>query len=228
MERITILMGHYGSGKTEIAVEKALMSAQNGRKTTLVDLDVINPYFRSGEQAGVLEEAGVSVVMPVFEGYNVDVPSLPPQVNRIFADQESRFILDAGGETGGAAVVGSFARQLAQEDAAAYAVVNTLRPWCDTVAHIAGMIDKLTSRSRLPIAGIIHNTSLARQTTPEQVVAGQRLAEEAGAALGIPVVEIYAQPAILAALPEDFQAAYAAELRPLHLRMRPDWLDETL
>jgi len=227
MARITVLMGHYGSGKTEISLQKALECADSGVPTGLVDLDIVNPYFRSGEHEALLREHGIDVVMPVYEGSAVDVPSLPAEVRHIFADTDRHYFVDAGGETGGAAVLGSYARMLQKEDVAAYAVVNTLRPWTDTVEHINGMIEKLAYVSRLPLAGIIHNTNLAALTTPDMLVEGQKLVEEAAAALGLPVVAIYGMPEVLEGLPEDFKAVYADRLHPLTLRMRPDWLDET-
>ena len=227
MARITVLMGHYGSGKTEISLQMALESAKQGISTGLVDLDIVNPYFRSGEQEALLRAHDIDVVMPVYEGSAVDVPSLPPEVRRIFADSDRHYFVDAGGETGGAAVLGSYARLLQKEDVAAYAVVNTCRPWTDTVEHITDMIRKLAYVSRLPVTGLIHNTNLARLTTPDMLVKGQKLVEEAAEQLNLPVSAIYGMPEVLEGLPSSFKQNYADRLHSLTLRMRPDWLDET-
>ena len=101
MSRITIHIGHFGSGKTEISLDKAMRLASQGEKVSLVDLDNVNPYFRSGEKRPELEALGIEVHTPTFEGSTVDVPSLPATIQRVFAQKDRRVIFDAGGDPAG-------------------------------------------------------------------------------------------------------------------------------
>lgn len=226
MSRITIHIGHFGSGKTEISLDKAIRLAGQGEKVSLVDLDNVNPYFRSGEKRLELEALGIEVQTPTFEGSTVDVPSLPATVQRVFAQKDRRVIFDAGGDPTGAGVLGRYHRWLEEDDTQVLCVVNTLRPWTATVDDILWMMQEMSGHCRLPVSGIIHNTNLARETRAEHVVQGQRLIDEVSEKSGVPVVAIYGLEPVLAALPEDFRAQYGALLAPLSLRMRPSWLDE--
>ena len=225
MSRITIHIGHFGSGKTEISLDKAIRLAGQGEKVSLVDLDNVNPYFRSGEKRVELEALGIEVQTPTFEGSTVDVPSLPATIQRVFAQKDRRVIFDAGGDPTGAGVLGRYHRWLEEDDTQVLCVVNTLRPWTATVDDILWMMQEMSGHCRLPVSGIIHNTNLARETRAEHVVQGQRLIDEVSEKSGVPVVAIYGLEPVLETLPEDFRARYGALLAPLSLRMRPPWLD---
>ena len=104
--RFTVLTGNYGSGKTELALNLALRFAAEGLKTTLVDLDIVNPYFRSAEKTPELEAAGVRVLMPTFAMTTVDIPALPPEIQSVFETPGDRVIFDVGGDETGAAALG--------------------------------------------------------------------------------------------------------------------------
>lgn len=225
MSRITIHIGHFGSGKTEISLDKAIRLAGQGEKVSLVDLDNVNPYFRSGEKRVELEALGIEVQTPTFEGSTVDVPSLPATIQRVFAQKDRHVIFDAGGDPTGAGVLGRYHRWLEEDDTQVLCVVNTLRPWTATVDDILWMMQEMSGHCRLPVSGIIHNTNLARETRAEHVVQGQRLIDEVSGKSGVPVVAIYGLEPVLETLPEDFRARYGALLAPLSLRMRPPWLD---
>jgi hypothetical protein len=227
LARITVHIGHFGSGKTEISLEKAMAMARRGEKVSLVDLDNVNPYFRSGEKSEELNRLGITVYTPTFEGTTVDVPSLPAQIQQVFVQQDRRVIFDAGGDPTGAAVLGRYHRMMEEDDVETLCVVNTLRPWTRTVEDILWMMQEMSAASRLPINGIIHNSNLARETLPAHVVEGQALVEEAARRSGVPVVAIYAMEPVLRGLPRDFADRYGPLLRPLTLKMRPQWLDQS-
>lgn len=226
MARITVHMGHYGSGKTEISLNTALELAGRGQPVTLVDLDIVNPYFRSGEQRDRLTAAGVRVVMPTFEGTNVDVPALPADVQSVFADPGRRVIFDVGGDPAGAAALGRYKPYFVREDVDALCVVNTCRPFTGSAGEVEAMVRTLEERSRLTVTGLIHNSNLARETTAGLVVAGQPVVEEAADRLCIPVTAIYGLPSVIEGLPGVFRSRYRDIIRPLILYMRPEWLDE--
>ena len=225
MRRIEVHIGHYGSGKTEISLNRALELAGAGEKVTLVDIDIVNPYFRSGEQTELLEGAGIEVLRPTFEGTNLDIPSLPAEIQRVFVEKDRRIVFDVGGDPAGAAVLGRYVRYFAEEPAEVYVVVNTLRPWSTSVEEICWMTGAIAERCRLPITGLIHNTNLARQSTPEQLVKGQELLEAAARQLSLPVVRTYAQASVIEKLPTAFRDRLGTSLKPLSIYTRPEWLD---
>ena len=114
--RILVLVGNYGSGKTEISLNLALKLARRGEKVTLVDLDIVNPYFRSSERTELLEKEGVKVYAPSFAMSTVDVPSLPADIQAVFADKSRRVIFDVGGDDTGAAALGQYKPYFDQDD----------------------------------------------------------------------------------------------------------------
>ncbi|MFR8976143.1 MAG: hypothetical protein ACLVG9_09110, partial [Eubacteriales bacterium] len=103
---IYIVTGHYGSGKTEFSVNYALSLKKTCEKVFLVDLDIVNPYFRSNDARALLEDAGICVIAPAYAGTNVDIPVLPPEIMRIFEEEDAKIILDVGGDDDGAIALG--------------------------------------------------------------------------------------------------------------------------
>lgn len=99
--RITVVCGHYGCGKTNLTLNLALEAAAAGERVTVADLDIVNPYFRSSEYGGLLEEQGVRLIAPVFAGTTLDTPTLPPELYSIFEPQAGRVFIDAGGDDAG-------------------------------------------------------------------------------------------------------------------------------
>ena len=150
MNRISILTGNYGSGKTEIALEMARRLAAKGR-TALVDLDIVNPYFRSSTQRQALEALGVKVYAPNFAGTNLDLPSLPGEIIAVFEDPDVQVVFDVGGDATGAAALGRYHRYFEREGYELLYVVNACRPLSGTPEEIAGLLDipAATVRTRL-------------------------------------------------------------------------------
>ena len=107
--RFTVLTGNYGSGKTELALNLAMGFAAAGKQTTLVDLDIVNPYFRSGEKAQEMKAAGVRMLMPTFALTTVDIPALPAEIQSVFETPGDHVIFDVGGDDTGAAALGRYA-----------------------------------------------------------------------------------------------------------------------
>ena len=105
--RFLVVTGNYGSGKTEISLNLALKAAAK-EKTTLVDLDIVNPYFRTGEKAEELEKAGIRVLMPTYAMTTVDIPALPAEIQSVFEVPSDRVIFDVGGDDTGAAALGRY------------------------------------------------------------------------------------------------------------------------
>ena len=176
--RFTVLTGNYGSGKTELALNLAFSFASEGLKTTLVDLDIVNPYFRSAEKKPELERAGIRVLMPSFALTTVDIPALPPEIQSVFEEPSDRVIFDVGGDDTGAAALGRYAPSFGQHRAETVSllVLNCMRPLTETEEDILDLANRIGGRGRLGIDWIVNNTNLANRTEPEMVERGEAVA----------------------------------------------------
>ncbi len=218
--KFTILCGHYGSGKTELSLHGALQLRSQGHGVTLVDLDIVNPYFRSAEQTPLLEAAGVTVLKPTFAMTTVDIPSLPAQIQSVFTLPQDKVIFDVGGDETGSVARGRYAPSFAQVDCAMLMVVNALRPFSSNVKDICTMHDLIAARASLRPTALVSNTNFARATTADDVVRGHEIVCEAAKTLGLPVFGPVATADVLQNLPETLQkTAYA-----LTRRMEPEWM----
>ena len=188
--RLTIIIGAYGSGKSEIAVNMSLAQrkALPDKKLLIADLDIVNPFYRSSDCAAALEKAGIRLVTPMYAGSNVDAPVLPPDMYVIFDDESYQGIFDIGGEDMGALVLGSLKHRIENTDAVIYMAVNSLRPFTSDPKQIAEMTAILSEAAGFKIDGYLHNTNLLEETTPEVIEEGERIMEEASKLTGVPVV----------------------------------------
>lgn len=223
MHRINIFCGNYGSGKTEISLNTALALAKEGHAVTLVDLDIVNPYFRSSEQTALLEAHGVQVYCPTFANTSVDVPSLPAQIQSIFADRERIVVIDVGGDDTGATALGRYHNFLAKDDVCAYLVVNARRPFSKGVEELETMLHDIEAKARISMDYIINNTNMARNTGLDDLLFGREITDALSLRTGKPIAYVSGLPALLAQLPAD----YTARRYPLNIYMRPEWLDDT-
>lgn len=188
--RLTIIIGAYGSGKSEIAVNMSLAQrkALPDKKLLIADMDIVNPFYRSSDCASVLEGEGIRLVTPMYAGSNVDAPVLPPDMYVIFDDESYQGIFDIGGEDMGATVLGSIKQRIENTDAVIYMAVNTLRPFTSDPAQIAEMTSILEAAAGFKINGYLNNTNLLEETTPGIVVEGEKTVLEASKLTGVPLV----------------------------------------
>ena len=188
--RLTIIIGAYGSGKSEIAVNMSLAQrkALPDKKLLIADLDIVNPFYRSSDCASVLEEAGIRLVTPMYAGSNVDAPVLPPDMYVIFDDESYQGIFDIGGEDMGALVLGSIRKRIENTDAVIYMAVNSLRPFTSDPEQIAVMTNELSAAAGFKIDGYINNTNLLEETTAEMIKEGENKILETSKLTGIPLV----------------------------------------
>ncbi|MBQ7306318.1 MAG: ParA family protein [Clostridia bacterium] len=214
--RFVVLVGNYGSGKTELALNLALASAQQ-MTTTLVDLDIVNPYFRSGEKAEELKAAGVRVLMPTFAMSTVDIPALPAEIQSVFEQPSQRVIFDVGGDDTGAAALGRYAPSFRRyrEDTTVCLVINAMRPLTQTAEDVVDLAQRIAARGRMNIDVIINNTNLADQTEPDMLAAGHQVAVEAAKLLGVSRVVDVAMPQL-----------GVKDALPLTRHMAPDWMED--
>ncbi|NLK86111.1 MAG: hypothetical protein GX279_01285 [Clostridiaceae bacterium] len=185
--RITIFTGHFGSGKTEVSVNYALQTAERGKKTAIVDLDIVNPFFRTADVRNMLEDKGIKVVTPVYANTNVDVPSLPAEINTMFEDRSYSVVLDVGGDDLGARAVSRYKEQIAGEDHIHYFVVNTRRPMTRTPEEIERMIWEIQTTAGIDVDMLVNNANLLGSTTPELLGEASSILHKVSEKLSIPI-----------------------------------------
>ncbi len=188
-KRITILCGHYGTGKTNVAVNLALAMAKTSENVTVADLDIVNPYFRTLDSAAAFDEAGIRLICSRFANTNVDLPSLPPDLYAITDDKTRRVVIDVGGDDSGAMVLGRLAPAiLAEGSYEMYLVVNRYRPLTPDVPSTIEVMGEIEAASRLKFTGIVNNSNLGAETTAADVLASVDYAAELAKAAGLPLV----------------------------------------
>lgn len=187
--RITLLCGHYGSGKTNIAVNLALELKRKHPIVTLADLDIVNPYFRSKDSAADLTAAGVRLICSDYANSNVDIPALPQDLYAITDDRRMKVVLDIGGDDRGALVLGRIAPGILEEnDYEMLLVVNRSRPLTRDVPSTIEVMREIEEAGHIRFTGIVNNTNLGNETTAEDVLASVSYADAVGDTTGLPVV----------------------------------------
>jgi len=188
--RVTVFVGHFGSGKTEIALNGALELAAAGSRVTLADLDVVKPYFRSRSARAILSDAGVNLLAPTGANVHADLPIIVPQIRSHLRDDHSRLIMDVGGDDVGARVLGSLSDVIPFDDTDCLLVLNFRRPSTPDPERAAAMVREIEAVGRVPVSGLISNTHLMDETTPEVVLDGYRLALETARLAEAPLVAV--------------------------------------
>jgi hypothetical protein len=198
--RITIFVGHFGSGKTEIAVNSAISLARRGDEVALVDLDIVKPYFRSRSARDEVTAEGVKLVAPEGEHFYADLPIIVPQVRDITRQSRGKVIMDAGGDDTGARVLGSLADVVKPAEISHLLVLNFRRPFTETVDAALKMLEEIEASSRLRVTGFVANTHLMGETTLDLVQGGLDLARETARRADRPIVAVAALESLAPAL----------------------------
>ena len=184
-KKIIIICGHYGSGKTNIAVNLARLLSENGKKVALVDLDIVNPYFRAADNRQELEARGVRCILPQFANTNVDVPTLPPQIHSVFSSDET-VIFDVGGDKDGAVALGVYRNAIKKAGYEMIAVVNMYRPLTATADDTLENLREIEDNCSLSFTGFINNSNLGEETTVSDIEVSLPYAEEIAAKSNLP------------------------------------------
>ena len=186
-KKITIVCGHYGSGKTNLAVNLALALADVGEKTALVDLDIVNPYFRAADNCRELEEKGVRCVLPQFANTNVDVPTLPPQIHSVFVGNE-KVIFDVGGDKDGAMALGVYRKAIIESGYDMIGVCNMYRPLTQNVEDTLENLAEIEGQCNLSFTALVNNSNLGEETVPSTVEASFPYADAISKKSGLPLL----------------------------------------
>ncbi len=219
--RIRVIIGHYGSGKTEFAVNYALKLADMGKKVAIADLDIVNPYFRSREKQVLLESKGVKVIgSSLNKSIGVDLPAVSAGVLTPLQDESYEVILDVGGDSVGARALARYRDYFKAGDYDMFCVLNSYRPGTQNVEDALEHIKDIELTSNTKVTGLINNTHLLRNTTVSDVLEGQKLAEGVSEKLNIPIKYVSALEKVVRLLPEDIRG----DVFPITMHMREDWM----
>ena len=196
--RVTVLVGHFGSGKTEIALSSAVDLAGRGVPVTMADLDVVKPYFRTRSARALLAEAGIDLLAPTGENIHSDLPIIVPEIRSHLRQSDRRLIIDVGGDDVGARVLGSLSDVVPRRDTECLLVLNFSRPSTPDPNRAVEMVRQIEAVGRLPVTGLISNTHLMDETTVDVIIEGLGLATETAERLGIPVRAVAATESVAA------------------------------
>ena len=201
-KRLTLFAGHYGSGKTNIAVNYALRLAAEGKAVVIADLDIVNPYFRTKDSAKVLQKAGVDLISPQFANSNVDLPALPAEAYRLVTDKATYGIMDIGGDDRGAYALGRYVPSILEEnDYRMVFVANCYRPLTRTPEEAVEVMAEIEAACGLKFTDIINNSNLGSETTPETVLGSLDYMEKLSALSGLPIFATSAEERVAQVLP---------------------------
>ncbi len=186
--RITIFAGHYGSGKTSLAVNFALRLRERHERVAVCDLDIVNPYFRTSDASELLKSRGISLISSDYANTNAEAFSVPPGAAALFDDRSLRGVIDLGGDDRGALALGRYAERLSgAKDAAMLLVINMYRPLTRDIGSLTGVRDEIERAARFRFTGVINNSNLGAGTSAEDVRSSIRFAEEAAERLSLPL-----------------------------------------
>lgn len=216
--RISIITGHYGTGKTEFSVNLALALAREGQDLMLADLDIVNPYFRSRERRQLLEDAGVRLISSSQACSDADVPALPAELLTILENRNIRGILDIGGDPVGARVLARFQPKIVREDYQLIYILNASRPEVREAEAAAAYLRNIEAVTGLQCTGIVSNTHLCRETTENTIRQGALHAAQVSKLTGIPVLCHMAEERFAPEL-----ADLAEPIFPITIRMKKPW-----
>ena len=187
-KRVTVFMGHYGSGKTFVAVNYALALAKLGRKVGIYDLDIVNPYFRTVDAEAILKAEGIELIVSPYAETNVDIPAMNARSYKMVDDRESYAVADIGGDDRGALALGRFRDKIVEENNYdALLVLNPYRPETRTVEGTLEIIKEIEAAGKLPFTGIVNNANLGDETTTVDVLKGLEFARRVSEESGLPL-----------------------------------------
>lgn len=189
MKKITIVTGHYGSGKTNFSVNLAVRAAQEGKSAAIVDLDIVNPYFRTADFKPLFEEKGIKLIAPDFANSNLDIPSIQFDVVQL-AMTEDCLIIDVGGDDAGATALGRYAEALEpfKDDIEMVYVINQRRYLTHIPDEAVSLMYEIEAAAHMKHSAIVNNTNLGSETTAEIVESSRKFAQDCSAATGLPVM----------------------------------------
>ncbi len=228
MKKMMVLIGNYGSGKSELALNFAFAAAERGERTELLDLDMVNTYFRLTERGKQVEMKEIRLVSPNFANSGIETLSLPAEVQSAFAMDWDTVIFDVGGDAVGSTALGRYHEDFLQLEEGALEVLNVVnirRPLAGTVEKVVRLQEEMQIHSRLKITGMINNTNLAEMTTVQELHDGYEIIKEVSERTGVPVKYTSGKKELLNRFLAEsgHDPKYIGTPLPIDIYMRRDW-----
>ncbi|MBO5851941.1 MAG: tyrosine-protein kinase family protein [Clostridia bacterium] len=213
-KRITIISGHFGSGKTNIAVNLALELAKKQSKVAILDIDIVNPYFRTKDSTQLLNDNGVRLICSKYANSNVDIPALPQEIYSVTDDLNSSFIIDVGGDDRGALALGRLAPKIKEENNYdMYYVVNKFRPLTSDSKSTIEVMREIEFACKMKFTGIINNSNLGLETTEQDVLSSVEYANEIAKEANLKVVLTTVESSLYNGLKNKIDNLYSLTLQ---------------
>ena len=221
-KRITVFAGHYGSGKTNIAINYAIMLSDVCEKVSIADLDIVNPYFRTKDSYKALESAGIRLISSEYANTNVDTPALPAEVYSVFEDKSLSAVIDVGGDDRGALALGRYVPYILDEnDYEMLFVINKYRFLTKDAKSTIEVMQEIENAAGIKFTGIVNNSNLGEETTAETVLSSVSYADEVSELTGLPVKMTTVKKSL-----ENELKGKINNIVPLDLYVRQSWLKE--
>jgi len=213
-KRLILLCGHYGSGKTNVAVNLAYALKERHPHTAIADLDIVNPYFRSKDSADEFARRGIRLICSEYANTNVDIPAMPAEMYSLLDDTTLHAVIDVGGDDRGAYALGRLADRIKEEDDyAMLMVINRSRPLTPDAASTIEVMREIEAAGHIPFTGLVNNTNLGEETTAEDVLASLAYADEVAALSGLPVVMTAVRQELYPFLKDKVPHAFSLQLQ---------------
>ncbi len=217
--RLNVFCGHFGSGKTEVSINYAIKLANEGKKVTIIDLDIVNPYFRTADARKILNEHGIELIASEFANSNLDMPTVPQDIKKVFYDENAYVIFDVGGDDDGAFALGQYNSFFQKEPYRMIFVVSTKRPLTETCDDLYEMARNIEHASRLKFTDIANNTNLGKLTTEDTLLSDYKEIEALSEKMGIPVTMQCGLEKSLSNLPKEFDE----QKFPMNIYIKMPW-----
>ncbi len=213
-KRLTLLCGHYGSGKTNVAVNMAFDLADGCDNVTVADLDIVNPYFRTKDSSADFKRLGIRLICSEYANSNVDLPSMPPDMYAIVHDRSMKVIVDIGGDDRGALALGRLAPAIMEEnDYELLMVINCYRPLTPDAASTIEVMEEIQAACGMKFTGLVNNSNLGPETTREDVLDSLDYARQVAQLSGLPVVMTAVKEGLYDGLKDEIPDLFALRLQ---------------
>ena len=221
LDGLVVIVGNYGSGKTEVSINLAVNRKRAGLDVGIADLDLVNPYFRTREARITLTDLGIKVILPPEQYLHADLPVLSPTIAGMIRDSGDLMILDVGGDDAGARVLSALADAFSGKRMHMLQVVNPLRPQTSTVSGCVTMRKEIEKAAQLTITGLIGNANLIDETSAEDIYSGYEFVQTVSQESGLPLEFITVSQELLPAID---MSRFACAVLPIARQLVPPWL----
>jgi len=220
LEGIVVVVGNYGSGKTEVTINLAAHRLQAGIDVRIADLDLVNPYFRSRDVRGTLGQMGIEVVIPPERYVHADLPILSPKVAGMIRQPSQLTLLDVGGDEAGATVLSSLYEPLHDQSVQMLQVVNPYRPYTETIKGCLKIREQIEYAARISVTGLVGNANLIDETTLDDIINGYAFVRKLSMESDLPLMFITAEKRHLVGVNPD---RFSCPVLPIHRQLVPPW-----